>query len=295
MARRPTPPPALVPAQLSHQEMRAGIERLRQTIAELEAFNVGSITQRNDPAVLALEKSIEETLQRVFRAGTIEQQRYSAAATLHHQSAVLFVPFSGGRGPSGPSPGQIQGEFATRRSQSIALLGAAIKGFEKDLQNNDQFAPPAGQKGPTRKVFIVHGHEGEPREAVSGFLRKINFTPVILGEQTNQGRTIVEKFEAHSDVNFAVVLLTPDDVGGRRGEDQQPRARQNVILELGYFIGKLGRKNVCAIKLGNLEIPSDFIGVVWTPFDLHGAWKTALAKELKEAGHEIDWNKVMGP
>jgi predicted nucleotide-binding protein len=143
-------------------------------------------------------------------------------------------------------------------------------------------------------VFIVHGHEGEPREAVSNFLRKIDFTPVILHEQSNQGRTIVEKFEAHAEVDFAVVLLTPDDVGGPKGGTQQPRARQNVILELGYFIGELGRKNVCAIKLGDLEIPSDIIGVVWTPFDAQGAWKTALAKELRDAGHAIDWGKVMG-
>ena len=103
---------------------------------------------------------------------------------------------------------------------------------------------------------------------------------MILHEQPNQGRTIIEKFEAHADVDFAIVLLTPDDVGGSKEGQLQPRARQNVILELGYFIGKLGRNNVCAVKLGDLEIPSDIIGVIWTPFDPHGAWKTALAKEL---------------
>jgi predicted nucleotide-binding protein len=155
---------------------------------------------------------------------------------------------------------------------------------------------PTPSRPATRKVFIVHGHEGEPREAVSGFLRKIDFIPVILHEQSNQGRTIVEKFEAHAEVDFAVVLLTPDDVGGSKGGVQQPRARQNVILELGYFIGKLGRQNVCAIKLGDdLEMPSDIIGVVWTPFDAHGAWKSALARELEDAGHAIDWNKAMRP
>ena len=153
----------------------------------------------------------------------------------------------------------------------------------------------AEAKAISRKIFIVHGHEGEPREAVAGFLRKIDFIPVILHEQPNQGRTIIEKFEAHADVDFAIVLLTPDDVGGSKDGQLQPRARQNVILELGYFIGKLGRNNVCAVKLGDLEIPSDIIGAIWTPFDPHGAWKTALAKELREAGHEIDWNKVMGP
>jgi predicted nucleotide-binding protein len=191
--------------------------------------------------------------------------------------------------------------LAEGKAQSIALLGSAIRALESEIAELEAHNPSTSRativeaRAATRKIFIVHGHAGEPREAVAGFLRKIDFTPVILGEQTNQGRTIVEKFEDHSDVDFAVVLLTPDDIGGSKGGPQQPRARQNVILELGYFIGKLGRKNVCAIKVGDLEIPSDFIGVVWTPFDPHGAWRTALAKELRDAGHEIDWNKVMGP
>jgi predicted nucleotide-binding protein len=147
----------------------------------------------------------------------------------------------------------------------------------------------------SRKVFVVHGHDEGAREAVARFLEKLEFVPVILHEQSNQGRTIVEKFEAYADVDFAVVLLTPDDVGGPKGGAQQPRARQNVILELGYFIGKLGRQNVCAIKLGDLEIPSDIMGVVWIPFDAHNAWKTALAKELGDAGHAIDSSKVIRP
>lgn len=73
----------------------------------------------------------------------------------------------------------------------------------------------------------------------------------------------------------------------------QPRARQNVILELGYFLGRLGRKHVCALKTGNLELPSDYAGVVYEEMDAGGAWQTALARELQDAGHEIDWNKVM--
>jgi predicted nucleotide-binding protein len=140
---------------------------------------------------------------------------------------------------------------------------------------------------------VVHGHENGPREAVARFLEKMDFTPIILHEQANQGRTIIEKFEAHANVGFAVVLLTPDDMGGPRDGALQPRARQNVVLELGYFIGKLGREHVCAIKSGELEMPSDIIGVVWTPFDNSGAWKAALAKELEAVGHEIDWNKAM--
>jgi predicted nucleotide-binding protein len=117
--------------------------------------------------------------------------------------------------------------------------------------------------------------------------------PIILHEQANRGKTIVEKFEAHAGVGFAVILLTSDDIGGPVGGQQQPRARQNVILELGFFIGRLGRARVCALKAANVELPSDILGIVWTPFDEGGAWKQGLAKELLAAGYAIDWNQVM--
>jgi len=88
-------------------------------------------------------------------------------------------------------------------------------------------------------------------------------------------------------------LLTPDDVGAPAGGELHPRARQNVILELGYFIGRLGRAKVCALKAGDLELPSDILGIAWTAFDQHGAWQIALAKELKDAGYNIDLNKIL--
>ena len=146
----------------------------------------------------------------------------------------------------------------------------------------------------SNRVFIVHGHDGEAREAVARFLARVGMDPVILHEQANRGRTIIEKVEANSDVGFAVVLLTPDDQGRTRGTDKlESRARQNVLLELGYFIARLGRENVCTLKRGDLEIPSDFAGVVWSTMDANGAWKQELAKELTAAGYEIDWNLVM--
>lgn len=146
-----------------------------------------------------------------------------------------------------------------------------------------------------RKAFVVHGHDDGAREAVARFLERIGFEAIILHEQANQGRTIIEKIEAHGEVGFAVVLLTPDDVGGVKEGPQRPRARQNVLLELGYFIGRLGRSRVCALKRGEVEIPSDFGGVVYEPFDAAGVWKAALGRELRAAGFEIDWNKVMKP
>lgn len=147
----------------------------------------------------------------------------------------------------------------------------------------------------SNKVFIVHGHDIAARESAARFLERIGIDVVILHEQANQGRTIIEKIVAHSDVGFAIVLLTPDDEGRSAGADRwECRARQNVLLELGYFIARLGRENVCALKKGNVEVPSDFAGVVWTAMDDNNSWKTELAKELKAAGYAIDWNRVMG-
>ena len=147
----------------------------------------------------------------------------------------------------------------------------------------------------SKKVFIVHGHDGEARETVARFVSQLDMEPIILHEQANQGRTIIEKIEANSDVGFAVILLTPDDEGRTKKNDGTlvNRARQNVLLELGYFLAKLGRDKVCALKKGDLDIPSDFAGVVWEVMDDTGGWKRKLSRELEAAGHRIDWNKVM--
>ena len=144
-----------------------------------------------------------------------------------------------------------------------------------------------------RKVFVVHGHDEGAREAVARFLERLEFEAIILHEQANQGRTVIEKIEAHGEVGFAVVLLTPDDEGSSIKDGKpQSRARQNVVLELGYFIGRLGRSRVCALKRGDVEIPSDFGGVVYQEFDESNGWKPALGRELQAAGFEIDWNHI---
>ena len=117
---------------------------------------------------------------------------------------------------------------------------------------------------------------------------------MILHEQANQGRTVLEKFEFHSDVGSAVVLLTADDMGRANAAiDLQPRARQNVVFELGYFAGKLGRANVCAVYEHGVELPSDLAGLTYVSFDPAGHWRVAFAKELKAAGYTVDMNKAM--
>lgn len=146
------------------------------------------------------------------------------------------------------------------------------------------------------RVFIVHGHNDALKESCARLLGKLKLDPVILHDEPNKGRTIIEKFVDYADVGFAVVLMTGDDQGGHRDLDREtnlPRARQNVILELGYFLGKLGRERVCAIYEPGVEIPSDYDGVLWIEHDHNGAWKTLLAKEMKAAGLNIDLNDLI--
>lgn len=144
------------------------------------------------------------------------------------------------------------------------------------------------------KVFVVHGHDVSLKERVARLCDGLGLSPVILHEQPNKGKTIIEKFEENSDVGFAVVLLTPDDVGGPITSSQslRPRARQNVVLELGYFIAKLGRSRVTALYVPDVELPSDMQGVLYVEVDPAGAWRMELAKEMRAAGLAVDLNRL---
>ncbi|HAM79800.1 MAG TPA: nucleotide-binding protein [Ornithinibacillus sp.] len=146
-----------------------------------------------------------------------------------------------------------------------------------------------------KNVFIVHGHDEALKQTVARTVDQIGLNSIILSEQDDDGKTVIEKFEGHaSDCRFAIVLLSPDDIGYKRSDSPEKgayRARQNVILELGYFIGKLSRKNVIAIvkddPSGQLEIPSDIAGLLYTQFDNSDGWKLKLVKRLKACGYNV--------
>lgn len=146
----------------------------------------------------------------------------------------------------------------------------------------------------SNKVFIVHGHDEAALQGLARFLEKLGLEAIVLMERPNMGRTIIEKFEdSAGEVGFAVVLMTPDDVGGvAAGDSQSSRARQNVIFELGYFSGKLGRGKVCLLRKGSVEIPSDLFGVIYTDMDDAGGWKQKLIMELKAAKLHFDANRL---
>ena len=160
--------------------------------------------------------------------------------------------------------------------------------------------PPPRKKRPTQtatkgnpKVFLVHGQNEGVREHVARFLEKLGCKVLILHELPNKGRTIFQKFNDYSMVEFAVVLLTGDDVGGRTRSKQQKRARQNVLLELGFFLGKLGTEKVCSLYEKGVELPSDYTGALYIPLNQDEKWKTLLVRELKSAGIPIDSNQPL--
>lgn len=185
-------------------------------------------------------------------------------------------------------------------SKQIAIMEGLIEVLQTEISLNQGYE--AGESFPlqvpasARTVFLVHGQDSGSQNIAARFIEKLDLKLIILHEQPNQGRTIIEKFQDYSDVAFAVVLLTPDDRGGLASipyDSQNQRARQNVIFELGYFIGRLGRNRVCALYSEDVEIPSDYSGVLFIKFDKDGAWRLSLAKEIKAAGINIDMNKAL--
>ena len=141
-----------------------------------------------------------------------------------------------------------------------------------------------------KKVFIVHGHDNGLKQEVARLVEKQGLEAIILSEQANRGKTIIEKFEEYSDVGAAICLFTGDDYGRTRdAEEDKLRARQNVVFEAGFFMGKLGRENVVLIANPDIEIPSDLKGFVYTN---EKSWQIDALKELKAIGYAIDLNKL---
>ena len=190
--------------------------------------------------------------------------------------------------------------WQSHRAETLQSQVKKIQGLiellttEVDLQHGHVVAAPEAKHG--HKIFLVHGHDELALQQTARFLEKLHQEVVVLREQPNQGRTIVEKFEEYADVGFAIVLLTADDRGGSKASDLTTlhyRARQNVVFELGYFNGRLGRSRVCALYQPGVEIPSDYAGVLYVELDDRGAWRLQLAKELRAAGLSVDMNDAL--
>jgi predicted nucleotide-binding protein len=284
MANRHSPPPPQAPKRAAAQ-MRNVISRIERVIRELQEFDPTTVRDRSDRRIGSLEASIKQVLTQAF-SGESERRLYEAAASLDRAPLTM--------GAKTPVQEVVQG-LIRGKEQAIELLNRAIEALEDKITDLGISQEPAVSPVEFSKdVFIVHGHDDPAKMEVAHLIERAGLNAVILHEKPNAGRTIIEKFEKHGgSAGFAVVLLTPDDVGGPNRGDLRPRARQNVIGEMFWFAGKLGRGRICALKKGDLEIPTDFAGIVYTDMDDRGTWKAKLLQELETAGYEVDWSKAL--
>jgi predicted nucleotide-binding protein len=290
MARQPKPQLPQQPAQLTLQQMTAGINLLKKRLEDVRGFDPLSVTdQHNAPQLDALEASIDDALVRTFGADTLDYERYKSAKDFNRGPYNYMHP---------TPPHKFQASISRSKDRSVALLGEAIKSLEEQLEEHSANPPvnqtsPETPRPPSRKVFLVHGRDNDAKNEVARFLGKIGLEEIILHERPNSGRHLLTKFQEESEgASFAVVLITPDDEGGLSGEAPRKRARQNVVFELGFFIGKLGAARVAPLVKGDVEKPSDFDGVGYIALDPAGAWKGLLARELKAAKVPFEAEKV---
>lgn len=149
----------------------------------------------------------------------------------------------------------------------------------------------------SNKIFIVHGHDELLKNQTESLLRGFGLEPIILHQKPDEGLTIIEKLEKHSNVGYAFILLTPDDTGYPNTEASKPenerkielRARQNVIFEFGYFAGKLQRNRVCCLYKEGVELPTDLDGIIYKKVHKNvSEVGLDIAKELKAIGYKIE-------
>lgn len=265
-------------------------------------------------------KAIEHLRKSLDRNQELKRLRYDDHAFdkwLRDTKVVLINVFGEGSRPTkefkkisftpwmwtlGESDGTFQRAYQSGLGRAEAILLSMIEEIE-EFWDEDPISTTSDHKHlianpSTKKVFVVHGRDIGAKDTVTRFLEALDLEPIVLQEQPDRGRTVIEKFEEYADqCGFAVVLCTPDDFGGLasdNGETEQ-RARQNVIFELGFFVGKLGRGFVSLVVKGDVKIPTDYVGVLHTKLDESDGWKNKLVGELKSAGFEVDANRLYEP
>lgn len=177
-------------------------------------------------------------------------------------------------------------------SGKVNLQGKCTPEIEAILSN------PVQERVVNKKVFVVYGHDANARTQLEAMLRRWDLEPLIIDQLVSSGQTIIEKLEEYtSQVSFGIVLATPDDIGYPKSDEtkKQYRARQNVVLELGMLLAKIGRKKVAILlsQSEKMEKPSDINGLIYIPFkDNVEEAKLSLAKEMQNNGYAIDLAKL---
>ena len=193
----------------------------------------------------------------------------------------------------------VQGKDTDLKKQAKNLFAQQEPSNQKLDPANLPNVPP---DTPTR-VFIVYGHDSKAREQLELVLRRLKLNPIVLQNVPGSGDTIIEKLERLTSADFACVLVTPDDEGRKRSletsqnEELRPRARQNVVLELGMVLARLGRPRVAILVKEDgeeLERPSDIDGLLYISFKDHvDEAKNKLASNLQKAGFSIQIDDLL--
>jgi predicted nucleotide-binding protein len=268
-----------------------------------------TITPRR--AINRLQKLLDQ-IEEVKSAGrksadfkTWSADLQAVLADFYGRSSLRFEQFDDIRFfPAVFHRGQSEEVFTKAFNEGIEVargfLRSRITEISDDLKDTLETSPApdfaASSETDNRKVFVVHGHDHGTKETVARYLSKLGLDPVILHEQPDKNRTIIEKFEHHADVSCAVVILTPDDEGKAKSAASaiEDRARQNVILEMGFFIGRLGRHRTFSLLMKGVTKPSDLDGVLYIPMESgeDDGWRLLLLRELKAGGMEVDANRA---
>ena len=191
----------------------------------------------------------------------------------------------------------VQGTAVAKKQILELLEKLSLADF---IADKNSISYPQREDDAEKRIFLVHGHDIASKEQMELILLKLGLEPFVLANTSGNGLTIIEALEAqigeNGMANFGIVLLTPDDLGFSKADGDEkirPRARQNVVLEMGMLIAAIGRKNTVILKKGDLEIPSDANGILYLEFKEHireVCYK--LVERLRSSGFEIDPQKA---
>jgi predicted nucleotide-binding protein len=282
-----TPPKLIKPKVEAEEKIKKQTDEGKDLLTTYGTWSF-DVNDNFDKAYQNWNSFNQELLQRLFN-NTVIKNEYQAVGSI----PIAVLSFD-------ESPVQ---DFQDKRAalgSKVNFLESLIKRLEiipeDDSISGDRAVSRASSQLISDRVFIVHGSDHAAMLEVKEFISKIGLNPVVLLDKPNEGKTLIEKFEKHSDVGFAGVILTPDDETKLKGSagPMELQPRQNVILELGYFIGRMGREKVCPLRKSGIKDPSDIHGLGYVEFDSHGGWKVKLGQELKAAGLFFDFSKVLG-
>lgn len=247
----------------------------------------GQIAQANDGSpddFDAWQHRTEVVLRSIFQVGSPTYEKFQSV----HYSPMIWTENTDSR------PYRVNGI-----RQAVTILESA----KLELEIEQEVTPPTPAESVSPKaanserVFIVHGQDEGRKYELESYLQKLlSGAPVILHQEPNAGQVLIEKLEASaSSIGYAVVLLTGDDLGRAKQlekQDEKPRARQNVVFEMGFFLGLLGRQRMAVLYEPGVELPSDLNGLVYIPLDAAGGWKGKLASEMDHSGLHVDWSAI---